>query len=608
MHRQSSRSTTNVDAIDCNINTNDLALEEEVHKRENDYRSKSRRDQPSKRSNDNTAHRSNRHSPPSVTRKHHPSPPSHSSSRPRHYPSQRHNRASSRSHSPPPPPPPPLAQSSSRHHRPAVSAKRPYPQSESPHGRHHPPIHRSRLEVPSERTTGNAVPTLEERKIPPKEEPADLILVSEDESTKPHDIRSNSTKPNESSSSSSILTNNNQLHSTPSNRNESLLEMSTIPQEAELSILARSALSTMNTSSILTPPRNPTNDLMQTMDLISKYNSMQTIPNANPQIEACSKDILIIIQKQIELQKIELDYRQREIKLRERELAEREKCFQVKSSEPNSTMASVNSEPFIITKPNIIEENISVKAEIPINQDIITISPDESVLKSIPPPIVDTLKIKSTTKSASDQPSVARKTRFSQPFVDPSIFSSQSKPIVELYSDDLNASDQSIPPTIGTDLKITSSSTCRKVEIQSGNIDKTGSKESSSDLRLTLGKIRTKQQTNDEYGTNGGEPTINDLESTLKNNDNKQQSHDYQQQRSVTSTSIETIIDDNNDKRDVRRHRQQPPSNTNQRSYTHGSTSKYGSNPKRYENDDLRSRIFDHKQPKPPRTTHKNNY
>jgi hypothetical protein len=38
MHRQSSRSTTNVDAIDCNINTNDLALEEEVHKRENDYR------------------------------------------------------------------------------------------------------------------------------------------------------------------------------------------------------------------------------------------------------------------------------------------------------------------------------------------------------------------------------------------------------------------------------------------------------------------------------------------------------------------------------------------------------------------------------------------
>lgn len=82
---------------------------------------------------------------------------------------------------------------------------------------------------------------------------------------------------------------NNQLHSTPSNRNESLLEMSTIPQESELSILARSALSTTNTSSILTPPRNPTNDLMQTMDLISKYKTMQTIPNTNPQIEACSK-------------------------------------------------------------------------------------------------------------------------------------------------------------------------------------------------------------------------------------------------------------------------------------------------------------------------------
>ncbi len=95
--------------------------------------------------------------------------------------------------------------------------------------------------------------------------------------------------------------------------------------------------------------------------------------NNDLRIEFIYREILIIIQKQIELQKIELDYRQREIKLRERELAEREKCFQVKPSEPNSTMASVNSEPFIITKPNIIEENISVKAEIPINQDIITV-------------------------------------------------------------------------------------------------------------------------------------------------------------------------------------------------------------------------------------------
>jgi hypothetical protein len=52
-------------------------------------------------------------------------------------------------------------------------------------------------------------------------------------------------------------------------------------------------------------------------------------------------------------------------------------------------------------------------------------------------------------------------------------------------------------------------------------------------------------------------------------------SHDYQQQRSITSTSIETIIDDTNDKRDDHRHRQQHYSsssnnNSNERSYTHG--------------------------------------
>jgi hypothetical protein len=38
MHRQSSRSTTNMDAIDCIVNTNDLALENEVLKREHDQR------------------------------------------------------------------------------------------------------------------------------------------------------------------------------------------------------------------------------------------------------------------------------------------------------------------------------------------------------------------------------------------------------------------------------------------------------------------------------------------------------------------------------------------------------------------------------------------
>jgi hypothetical protein len=165
------------------------------------------------------------------------------------------------------------------------------------------------------------------------------------------------------------------------------------------------------------------------------------------------------------------------------------------------------------------------------------VSSDESVLKPISP-TVDTSKVKSTTKT-SDQTTAARKTRFSQLIVDPSLFPSQQKPVLELYSDDLNGNlsihmhnflskqkilvpDQSISPTIGTDLKITSSSTCRKVEIQSGNIDKSGSKEpTGGDLRLTLGK-RTKQHNNDQHGANG-EPTIDDLEPTLNNNDNKQQ-------------------------------------------------------------------------------------
>jgi len=38
MHRQSSRSTINMDTIDCIVNTNDLALESEELKRENDQR------------------------------------------------------------------------------------------------------------------------------------------------------------------------------------------------------------------------------------------------------------------------------------------------------------------------------------------------------------------------------------------------------------------------------------------------------------------------------------------------------------------------------------------------------------------------------------------
>ena len=51
----------------------------------------------------------------------------------------------------------------------------------------------------------------------------------------------------------------------------------------------------------------------------------------------------MLIQKQIQLQKIELNYREREIKLRERELVEREKNLNEKS---NDTILIHNEEKF----------------------------------------------------------------------------------------------------------------------------------------------------------------------------------------------------------------------------------------------------------------------
>ncbi len=87
----------------------------------------------------------------------------------------------------------------------------------------------------------------------------------------------------------------NKLHSTPSlpilqpNSNESLLEMSTIPRDGELSLFAKSALSMTNTSSIITTPTLPVNDFIQTIDLMSKYKTMQAVPSNNKEIEACSK-------------------------------------------------------------------------------------------------------------------------------------------------------------------------------------------------------------------------------------------------------------------------------------------------------------------------------
>ena len=125
MHRQSSRSATNYDALDCHVNTSDLVHEEEPHNHEpkpqrfvqprhrhserkdnsvsqSRRTDSSRRDQPPKRSRET----SNRRSPPLMTDKRYPNAPLVASSRSqhRHYPSQRNTRGSSPSPSPPPPP------------------------------------------------------------------------------------------------------------------------------------------------------------------------------------------------------------------------------------------------------------------------------------------------------------------------------------------------------------------------------------------------------------------------------------------------------------------------------------------------------------------------
>ena len=76
-----------------------------------------------------------------------------------------------------------------------------------------------------------------------------------------------------------------------------------------------------------------------------------------------------LIQKQIELQKIELNHREREIKLRERELAEREKRFNEKSNDATST-TSYHSEPTVGIKPTSIEEKPQPISDIIINQDM----------------------------------------------------------------------------------------------------------------------------------------------------------------------------------------------------------------------------------------------
>ncbi|CAF3375663.1 unnamed protein product [Rotaria socialis] len=678
IHRQTSRSTAAFDAVECLVNTSDLAYENEALNKEQERHrqsNSSRRDSTIKRSNENLAHRSTRHSPSSNVRKRHSSPrSSSSSSRPhqQHHhhqppPSQRYHRVSSPSPSPPPPP-----SSSSRHHRSVAAVKRPH--SRSPYERR-PPTYRSRHETSKELNTNDVL-----QRISPADEPSksktkisghettDLSFVSEDELTKSHDTRTNNTATIESSS----VKTDTKLHSTPSvpmlqpNSNESLLEMSNIAQEYDISLFAKSSLSTPPINSISRTPNLPISDFMQTIDLINKYKTMHATPCNDPQIEACSKEILTLIQKQIELQKIELNYREREIKLRERELAEREKRFNEQSNDTTS-MTAVNSEPPVVVKSTISEENPQQKTAIILDQDMKDVSEEESTENPIPSTAATT-KVTITNKNGSDQPTFIRKkngkSRFSPTIVVPSTLDAQENATIEFYSDDhdqmqsslsintdsslkkstiskILAPTESIISLADTDLKVTSSNSCRKVEFQSGSIDKaTASKGSSHDLRLTLSKNRTKHQSSHDDNGSMSNQLNSDDESTVTGNkamsskvhtikDDKQQSHDYQQQpRSVTSTSIEVIVDDTNGKRDNRRHQQrfnssrQPQyvaqnstssnNSSKERPFSYESStqssSKYGSSQKRQEADDLRSHLHKQKPTKSSRGTHRSDY
>ncbi|CAF1216488.1 unnamed protein product [Rotaria magnacalcarata] len=679
IHRQTSRSTAAFDAVECLVNTSDLSYENEALNREQERQrqsNSSRRDSTIKRSNENLAHRSARHSPSSNVRKRHSSPRSGSSSSRSHQqhhhhhpppPPQRYHRVSSPSPSPPPPP-----SSSSRHHRSVAAVKRPH--SRSPYERR-PPTYRSRHETSNELNTNDVLQRIssadEQSKSKTKtsgHETTDLSFVSEDELTKSQDTRTNNTATIESSSAKT----DTKLHSTPSvpvlqqNSNESLLEMSNITQEYDISLFAKSSLSTPTINPISRTPNLPISDFMQTIDLINKYKTMHATPSNDPQIEACSKEILTLIQKQIELQKIELNYREREIKLRERELVEREKRFNEQSNDTTS-MTAVNSEPPVVGKSTISEENPQQKTTIILDQDMKDVSEEESTENPISS-TADTTKVTIMNKNGSDQPTFIRKktgkSRFSPTIVVPSTLDAQENATIELYSDDhdqmpsslsINANSSLKKPTISkilaptesiislvdTDLKVTSSNSCRKVEFQSGSIDKaTTSKGSSHDLRLTLCKNRTKHQSSrDDNGSMSNQLNSDDESNVTSNKamsskvhtikDDKQQSHDYQQQpRSVTSASIEVIVDDTNGKRDNRRHQQrvnssrQPQyvaqnsassnSSSKERPFNYESptqsSSKYGSSQKRQETDDLRSHLHKQQPTKSSRATHRSNY
>lgn len=593
-----------MDAIDCTVE-GDLELESD-----NDRKtfSKSR---PNQRPYESSNSRSTRRSPPpppSVNRKRPPSPVSSSSrSRNQHTSSsQKHYRNSSpsspfilpkyhrKSPSSPPPLPTSSSSSSSRRHqstRSTVPTKRPYSPADSSRDRRQP-TSRSRTDFSSDNAFVSNSTSTDTRSIP-KPNRNDLSYISDDEPTKKPDIK-NSTAIVQSSPIPT--THHHHRQSTPS-FNESQLETSAIPGECELSLFAKSTISNSNTSAVMPPGNN----FIQTLDTINKYKilSGNTTSNSDPRVEMWLREIPEIIQKQIDLQKKELAVREREIKLREVEIAEKEERFKNKSTDNTN-----NIEPI---KIKINEDKTPVKLENNIHHDIVNISPpEESVVKTIP----------STTEN-SNSTTIPRKaggkTRFSPIEIESLPLLSTDKPVVEHHPTNLDVNQTTRKssvqenlltdePTLhpySTELKVTSSSTSRKVEIQTGNHESTGTKSAAQDLRLTLSKNRSKYSSNDDNDQAAVE---------ISPNSDEKQSSDYQSQRSITSTSIESNVDDQRDVHRRRQQQQQSYHHNNQRSYSSGSSAKYGSKQKRGDNPDLRSRLFEQNNSKSSRSTYKTNH
>ena len=119
------------------------------------------------------------------------------------------------------------------------------------------------------------------------------------------------------------------------------------------------------------------------------------------------------------------------------------------------------------------------------------------------------------------------------------MFSSQNKPTLDLYAgvdDDQQSSSsvnsnnplkkpvlspvlapgESAKPIMDHDLKVTSSNSCRKVEIQSDTTHQTvTSKEPPQDLRLTLRNNRNKQHSSDDNKPSTDDQPINSDEETV---------------------------------------------------------------------------------------------